>query len=561
MSEPRRKAHAKRSKTGCRTCRARRVKCDELPGACRNCTSTGRVCEGYDVYRLPVRRTRRETVSEGLVLTQTPTGLRWKVTSDERRCLSFFKHRTIPDLVGLYDSSLWQKLVLQLSHAEPAVHHSVVALAATHQALEIRKKTSLGQSSPDIWSQFALERSSKAVALLNQRRMSQDPQLQEVTLVSCLLFLTRELLCGNYDAASLHALGGLKILKQLGIRRSISGTLISPVEQDVVEMFLHLQMQSVYYGTGAPLTIDDDLVYHQPYEDYLLIFRRLQDARQAFGPLLNAAFLFVASCRHRSDEELLAEYGNLEQKQLLLLSYFNRYLEQLELLYQATYPLLSQREQREADMTKLSCLGAFVSLKTCLLSKDQPFPEYLTPECEGLVSFAEAVVGRLQSHSIITLDSAVIAALYNASFKCPDFSVRVRAIDVMRSWQHWEGFLHSGITADILEESMRGDLLKMKEKRDAIAARIPPGVSFVTTPDGRSYARVPYKIGETERERWIDMETPASLYAAFSSNKSSSKWACVRSLGTSSPAGRWAFVLERGSHDVESRGRWVLFPS
>ncbi|PWY72146.1 hypothetical protein BO94DRAFT_525626 [Aspergillus sclerotioniger CBS 115572] len=561
MLAPRRKTRTTKSKTGCRTCRARRIKCDELPGACRNCTSTGRVCEGYDAYRLPVRRTRRDAGPEGLVLTQTPSGLRWKITSDERRCLSFFQHRTIPDLVGLYDSPLWQKLVLQLSHAEPVVYHSVVALAATHQALEVNKKPCFKQSSKNIWSQFALERSSKAVALLTQRRMSQDPQLQEVTLVSCLLFLTRELLCGNYDVASLHVLGGLKILKQLGIQRRISGTLISPVEQCVVEMFLHLQMQSVYYGTGAPLTVDDDFVYHQPYEDYLLIFRRLQDARQVFEPLLNTAFLFVASCRHRSDEELLAGYSNLEQKQLLLLSYFSRYLEQFELLYHGAYILLNQREQREADMTKLTCLSALLSLKTCLLSKDQLFPDYLTPECEALVSFAEAVVGRLQSHSLITLDSAVIAGLYNASYKCSDFSVRVRAIDALRSWQHWEGFLHSGITADILEESMRGDLLKLKQKRDTTGRCLPPGVSFITTPDGQGYARVPYRIGQAERERWISMETPASLFAAFSANKTSSKWACVRSLGTCSPAGRWAFISERGSHDGESRGRWVLFPS
>ncbi|PYI06691.1 C6 zinc finger domain protein [Aspergillus sclerotiicarbonarius CBS 121057] len=561
MLAPRHKPHAKKSKTGCRTCRARRVKCDELPGACRNCTSTGRVCEGYDVYRLPVRRTPRKAAPDGLVLTQTPTGLRWKVTSDERRCLSFFQQRTIPDLVGLYDSPLWQKLVLQMSHTEPAVYHSVVALGATHQALEITKKPYFEQGSRNVWYQFALERSSRAVAFLTQRRMSQDPQLQEVTLVSCLLFLTRELLCGNYDVASQHVLGGLNILKQLGIQRSISGRLISPVEQCVVEMFLHLQMQAVYYGTGAPLKIEDDLVYNEPYEDYLLIFRRLQDARQAFGPLLNTAFLFVASCRHRFDDELLAEYGILEQKQLLLLSYFNRYLEQFERLYYEAYTLLSQREQREADMTKLTCLSAFLSLKTCLLSKNQLFPDYLTTECEGLLSFAEAVVSRLQSHPIITLDSAVIAALYNASYKCSDFGIRVRAIDAARSWQHWEGFLNSGVTADILEEGMRAELMKLKESRDATSSRLPPGVSFVTVPDGRVYARVPYKLGQAEKERWIGLETSASLYNVFSTVKTASKWACVRSLGTSSPAGRWDFVSDRESQTADGKGRWVFFPS
>ncbi|KAF5573595.1 fungal Zn binuclear cluster domain-containing protein [Fusarium pseudocircinatum] len=38
-----------RTFTGCWTCRARRVKCDEVKPSCKRCTNASRICEGYDV--------------------------------------------------------------------------------------------------------------------------------------------------------------------------------------------------------------------------------------------------------------------------------------------------------------------------------------------------------------------------------------------------------------------------------------------------------------------------------------------------------------------------------
>ncbi|ODQ55436.1 hypothetical protein SAICODRAFT_5383 [Saitoella complicata NRRL Y-17804] len=39
----------KRTKTGCMTCRKRRIKCDETKPTCRNCAKSKRACEGYGV--------------------------------------------------------------------------------------------------------------------------------------------------------------------------------------------------------------------------------------------------------------------------------------------------------------------------------------------------------------------------------------------------------------------------------------------------------------------------------------------------------------------------------
>ncbi|VZH91530.1 unnamed protein product [Fusarium fujikuroi] len=50
--ESRKKRYAAKGKTGCITCRIRRVKCDEGKPSCHRCVSTGRKCDGYDLTAL-----------------------------------------------------------------------------------------------------------------------------------------------------------------------------------------------------------------------------------------------------------------------------------------------------------------------------------------------------------------------------------------------------------------------------------------------------------------------------------------------------------------------------
>ncbi|KAF8242977.1 hypothetical protein K440DRAFT_590254, partial [Wilcoxina mikolae CBS 423.85] len=42
------KVSRKRTKTGCLTCRKRRIKCGEERPTCNNCIKSKRVCEGYN---------------------------------------------------------------------------------------------------------------------------------------------------------------------------------------------------------------------------------------------------------------------------------------------------------------------------------------------------------------------------------------------------------------------------------------------------------------------------------------------------------------------------------
>ncbi|KIN02156.1 hypothetical protein OIDMADRAFT_121466, partial [Oidiodendron maius Zn] len=137
-----------RCRTGCATCRIRRVKCDEGKPWCNKCTSTGRKCEGYPPPpslkakakpRTPPGSSipesqQTETTQRSITLSPnlTPIG-----TSFERRAVSYFRNRTAQALSGYFNCNTWNTLVLYLSIAELSVWHAVVGLSTLHEGFAV----------------------------------------------------------------------------------------------------------------------------------------------------------------------------------------------------------------------------------------------------------------------------------------------------------------------------------------------------------------------------------------------------------------------------------------
>ncbi|RAL11833.1 Zn(II)2Cys6 transcription factor, partial [Aspergillus homomorphus CBS 101889] len=490
---PRQKAYAKRSRTGCRTCRVRRVKCDELPNACGNCTRTGRICDGYDVQRLPPRRVPGEGRGEAVARPAADsafatihaaiiTKLQWKMTSDEGRCLSFFQHRSVPQLVGFFDSPLWQRLILQLCHADPAVYHAVVALGAVNQANEIAgriprpgERTILQntQGLQNTWYRYAMEQSGRSIALVNKRRISRDPQLQQVILVCCILFITSELLCGNVTVANFHLRGGLRIIQTMNIRRRPLGLELSTgaVEECVMDSFLGFQQGSLYYGNEEVVRFDSEFIHEQPYENYLDHFHSLAHARQTWKPLEHTAFEFIAIGMKASDDELDAKYATLYLQQHRLISLVTKYLHQFEHFCRTAYGTTSftmpittkhqvrRKEYREAELTRISCLSVLLGVRTATYNKTGPPPDGHIAERWALLSAVETAMRNLGADCpTFTATSTMIPAMYMAAHSSPDYALPCHAIELLRSWRSEEGFMRSALSANLLEEFLKKDL-------------------------------------------------------------------------------------------------------
>ncbi|OJJ46492.1 hypothetical protein ASPZODRAFT_66371 [Penicilliopsis zonata CBS 506.65] len=458
---PRRRAQGTRSRRGCRTCRARHVKCDETPESCTNCTSTGRSCDGYDKHEVP-----QERAGKLRLCAEIATAFRWRTTSDERRALSLFQHLTVPALIAVFDSSLWQRLVLQMSHGEPAVYHAVVALSAIHQASEVTIGSMLARQRrgppaeqlhrASVWRRFGIEQLGRSLAALNQRSMSQDPQLREVTLLCCLLFIVGELLQNHHDAASQHLLSGVSILCEL--RRQESGrkpTALSPVEPALFTTFLRLEMQYTHMGNSIRLMC---LADSQPEQKHLFsppVFHTLEEARQAFDPINSAVFRFQASTWTKSPAEMAAAYPVLLAMKHDLLSRLDWFWWSFEAFYHQNHPFLGPKEQRSIDMLHLHYTAAVLSVKVTMHLHDWAVLDPLEAELKHLLLLAESMVDRFPDRPALVMDLGVMPPLYIVAIACSDLRARWRAIELLRVWPHWEGSWNSILVSSIAAEHVK----------------------------------------------------------------------------------------------------------
>ncbi|KAE8404352.1 C6 zinc finger domain protein [Aspergillus pseudonomiae] len=536
----RQRAGGKRSRTGCRTCRARHIKCDEAPGSCQNCTSSGRRCDGYDLYRLPVKgRTVKGPTTQ--VQVEILNGFRWKMTSDERRCLSYFQNHTIPTLLGLFDSTLWEKLVFQISQSEPAVYHAVVALSAIHYDSEAKGMLLPMDQPRNTWHQFALEQLSRAFNLLTKRRTSQDPRFCNVTLVCCLLFVLSDLLCGHYDNAFSHLQSGIRILQGLQAHRQ----LIAPtpreelVEQSLVAAFAHLDTMSTHFGVGGPLLcIENELSDRHIDSDSLMPFQSLQDVLRVFEPYFSMVFQFISPCMYRPPDHIGPDYEALHRQQLETWSHFSQFIRQFKQFYSNMYNRLSRAEQRGADLVDIWITGLSVALKTCLVGGDIAVLDCYTPDYRMVVILTEAFLQKYPERPSISIQCGIIPPLFHTAFACRDYTVRWQAMELLWYWPHREGPFDSNWCVSLASQT-----LKLELQTCLATGQLPDDTTpIVTNRAGQrlsakelvaimTHHQQKMRVSSTNRARdasMVDGEwSPLDL---LESVKCMSRWSCVRAF-------------------------------
>ncbi|KAI1483240.1 hypothetical protein F4774DRAFT_214851 [Daldinia eschscholtzii] len=179
-------------RTGCLTCKIRKVKCDEGKPHCQRCVTTGRKCDGY-----------LQTTTSSVTAWHRPRHLFPGVDNvDERRALQFFSQAAGPSLSGPMDPYFWTHLVMQFSNFEPAVRHAVVAISSLYEHMQTRSKY---QQLVD--NRFALSHYNSAIREL--KTMNNEP----LVLLVCILFICIEFLQDNRNGAIQHCKHGVYILK------------------------------------------------------------------------------------------------------------------------------------------------------------------------------------------------------------------------------------------------------------------------------------------------------------------------------------------------------------
>ncbi|KAH8648626.1 hypothetical protein BX600DRAFT_555084 [Xylariales sp. PMI_506] len=246
---------SRKVRTGCFTCRIRRVKCDEAKPHCDRCTKTGRHCDGYPPKKgensvpLPLKRLLPS-------FQQAPR---------ETRALKFFHTRAARSLSGPYDGYFWTSLVMQLCHSEPVVRHAVIAISTLYEDFSCKGR----QLSRLQTNEFALSHYNSAV------RKLRDVQYEPLVLLACLLFVCIEVIQDNRAQAILHSRHGLTILNNIQNTAVWSQDYLAPI-------FHRLSVMPVFFGSFS----SDDKP-RQPLQPVPSRFRSLYDANHITEELVS----------------------------------------------------------------------------------------------------------------------------------------------------------------------------------------------------------------------------------------------------------------------------------
>lgn len=153
MDGPRTRKRACTSKvrTGCITCKERRVKCDEVKPTCTRCARAGHECRGYNHNPLrsqqrppgprsqPVTRRllprHRPAQPAALAITVGRALAPIRLHGHDGLYFDFFRSHAVTDLSGYLPSPFWSHTVLCHALSDPCSRHAILALAAASYPL------------------------------------------------------------------------------------------------------------------------------------------------------------------------------------------------------------------------------------------------------------------------------------------------------------------------------------------------------------------------------------------------------------------------------------------
>ncbi|KAM0191268.1 hypothetical protein ACHAPA_007506 [Fusarium lateritium] len=464
-------------KSGCKTCKLRKVKCDEGRPACQRCLSTGRVCDGYGIWgggsqvlqaqakKLPVspRPAPAPAPASG------PTTFIVSLNANEKLYFDWFKCRTSAKISATFSSGFWTTLVFQACSSEPAVLHALLALSSAHKKgvaeLGIHRNSPREEMSSQ--EQFTLQQYVKAIGHLQPHFSAKDRASCRVALITCIVFVCLEFFRGHFATAQLHLKNGLDILGQMqGLPDASSGILaLKPCHEAtdawIVEAMsrLHIQVELFRYLHHHSCVILQPAPYHQKTQpDH---FSNLNEAWKGLEIIYNQIFHITHRARQRTIGATEQAAQQLVKKRLS--NWYTAFQQSIEAWPGGTYVFMRKASQ----VLRIHYAMTNIMVETCIHNNETVYDSctkkfvQLINEATGLWDISTQdynledemplyVMSTCMPRSII--DMGWIAPLYFTAVKCRVHRIRVEAIKLLRTSPHREGIWDAHIAACVAKK-------------------------------------------------------------------------------------------------------------
>lgn len=412
------------------------------------CTSTGRKCEYVEPPPIKKRTPSSIYSAAPKSLSLYNPSPEASGTVNERRGFQYFRSRVVQDISGCFELDFWDHLVLQVSHAEPTVHHAMLALSSLYEAYESSRMnhTDIVGSQAERPLSFALQQYTKAVGLLASNIATEQPSFQAI-LISCLIFVWIEFVQSNLDTALHHLQSGLQILKdsrQSPDLQQIGASLPRLFRRLHTQARIHGSPSSDFNSTTSEKQLQVDITNATPYT-----FSTIFEARDCLDHVLDAIFRWIRQIynpdffkstmeRHPFPDPLSLEA--IRQLHLHDLQIWQEAYENTPLLFNAPP---GATHSAGAQLLELQCTATLIILRSLLEPSEMVFDGF-TPEFERILSLSERLIQNTQLRGglMLSFDIGIIAPLSMVALKCRWPGTRRRAIALLKLAPEREGMWH-----------------------------------------------------------------------------------------------------------------------
>ncbi|KAL2066920.1 hypothetical protein VTL71DRAFT_1344 [Oculimacula yallundae] len=454
-----------KTRTGCLTCKIRRLKCGEEKPHCHRCLTFGVKCEGYRSKYTRGWPQASHLKSRPLYskddLVATPTSMfRSPFADGEYQYFDRFCRQTSLEIFPSFDIGMTRQILLQACYTNAAIRHCIIAIGALDKTSSTTRD--FGKKSLDSldWMKnaskhhtIALKQYAKAVGIMTAAALTSRFDLRE-TLLTSLLVLCFEAWNGNLQLAIQQINVCIKLILQWKYSHgSIQNSGLSPqpnvVESELLQMFGRLAIQVAIFSPLDSIAGSEALVLLGTEGRSLVSsmpdsFADLKEAEIYNQGLLRQGTVFIQSnppekfvnvARSEIDPAILAEQENITSNAL-------KWRRNFEKLKNDAAPGVRTRVGKAMEMEMQWAIG-YVCTATCLSADEtiyDPYTNYYSQvvDLAGEVLNDACLPDNLQATKY-SFDNRIVIPVWMAGIWCRDQSVRRRAINVLLKFPRREG--------------------------------------------------------------------------------------------------------------------------
>ncbi|OCK77969.1 hypothetical protein K432DRAFT_302998 [Lepidopterella palustris CBS 459.81] len=403
-------------RTGCLTCKIRRIKCDEKRPSCSRCASTGRKCDGYaqDAGGFQFKVAVFQQLSGHRPRLPMLSGL-----GENVQYLEFYHRCAQPTLSSRFDNEFWSRISLQLAQQEPAVRHALIALGYLHKTESGNLKDARSRFAAHAEHKTLLLHYNKAVRCLTDR-MVEPSYTPEIGLVTCVLFICIEYMRGNWATAFMHLSNGLNIItawrnKQLNGSSSASSSLRSPlgsmssvsasgtmIEDKLVPIFIRSITAALIYGIPVEQVSDHLSVRYE-----IRPFATILEAQSSNHELRNLSLVFIRDMGKKLFEGDIILPEDFRYQSYLLECHYSWILS-VKNLERSNH--LSKEDEVAASCLKVSYYSTYILVACATEARQMSYDQHLE-SFKAINQHAKTVIDSMQ----LAASSASLSASESSS--------------------------------------------------------------------------------------------------------------------------------------------------